>query len=94
MSDDWFNRKPNIVRKDVTEFDPRHITQYHMDKLADCIERYADFMSTCAIVQDGAPKGTQEALDEGLKRVNVLIKKLRKGDTRVFKDEEDWNPLV
>lgn len=79
--------------KNIHDFDPRNITQYHMDKLADCIETFADLMGTIAIVQDGAPKGTQEGLDEGLKRVKILLKKLRKGDRRVFKDDEEWNDL-
>ncbi len=77
----------------LEEFDPRNITQAHMDKLATCFRTYLDFLEECVVIQDNAPKGTEEAVQEGIKRVQKLIKRLEKGDRSVFKDEDDWNPL-
>lgn len=77
----------------LDEFDPRNITPYHMNKLADCIEEFVEFMDTCAILQDDAPSSIEKNLEEGLKRAKDLIKRLRRCDTRLFKDEEEWNPL-
>lgn len=80
--------------KRIDEFDPRNITQAHMDKLAACISSYVDFMEECVVIQDNAPKGTQRAVEENLKLAKKLIHKLEHGDISVFKDEDEWNPLV
>lgn len=74
-------------------FDPHNIKQSEMNKLADAIEEYLDVLEKVIIIPEEMKKDCEEKIKEGIKRTEKLIKKLRKGDTSVFKDEDEWNPI-
>ena len=77
----------------ASQFDPRNIKQSDMNKLADAIEEYLLVLEKVIIIPEDVKKDCEENIKEGIKRTEKLIKKLRKGDTSVFKDEDEWNPL-
>ena len=62
-----------------------------MRRLAEAIESYIDEFESVMIVPDELMKECSKNFEEGLKRSKKLIKKLKKGDTEVFKDEDEWN---
>ena len=74
-------------------FDPHNIRQSDMDNLADAIEEYLTILEDVIIIPESLKKECEENIEEGIRRTKKLIKKLRKGDTSVFKDEDEWNPL-
>ena len=76
----------------IDEFDPRHIRQSDMNKLADAIEEYLNVFRRVIIIPDDLKKD-EEKIKEGIRRTEKLIKKLRKGDTSVFKDEDEWETI-
>lgn len=77
----------------VGTFDPHNIRQSDMNKLADAIEEYLNVLESVFIIPESLKHECEENIEEGIKRTKKLIKKLRKGDTEVFKDEDEWNPL-
>ncbi|MCM1215448.1 MAG: hypothetical protein NC548_13125 [Lachnospiraceae bacterium] len=74
-------------------FDPDHITKEQMNFLADHIERYADELGSSFVIPNELRIEHEDQINEAMKRVRILIKKLRKGDTSVFKDEDEFNSL-
>jgi len=80
--------------KDRNGFDPENISKSDMNKLADHIEEYMDTLREVMIIP-------QEMMDDHGKRINKalevsekLVRKLRKGDSSVFKDMEDCNDIL
>lgn len=80
-----------LVAKDT--FDPNDITKADMNKLADVFENYLDELLRVMIIPKDILDDCKKDIDEATKRVRKLIKKLRKGDRSVFKDEDEWNSL-
>ena len=77
----------------VLEFDPRNIRKKDMDKLADAIEDYIDLLKNIMIIPDNIKDKHEDEIKGAIKIAQKLIKKLRNGDTSVFKSEEEWNPI-
>lgn len=78
----------------VLEFDPRNIRKKDMDKLADAIEDYIDLLKNIMIIPDNIKDKHEDEIKGAIKVAQKLIKKLRDGDTSVFKSEEEWNPIT
>lgn len=78
----------------VLEFDPRNIRKKDMDKLADAIEDYIDLLKNIMIIPDNIKDKHEDEIKGAIKVAQKLIKKLRNGDTSVFKSEEEWNPIT
>ena len=78
----------------VLEFDPRNIRKKDMDKLADAIEDYIDLLKNIMIIPDNIKDKHEDEIKGAIKIAQKLIKKLRNGDTSVFKSEEEWNPIT
>lgn len=77
------------MRKET--FDPSDISKDDMNKLADAIEEYKDSLMSVMVIPEEIVKECKDKLKEGLRRTDRLIKKLRKGDRSVFKDDEELN---
>ena len=78
----------------IREFDPDNITKDHMNYLADHIETYIDELESTMIIPNDIAAEHEDQIKEALKRCRTLIKKLRKGDTSVFKDQDEFNSLL
>lgn len=78
----------------VLDFDPRNIRKKDMDKLADAIEDYIDLLKNIMIIPDNIKDKHEDEIKGAIKVAQKLIKKLRDGDTSVFKSEEEWNPIT
>ena len=78
----------------VDEFDPRNIDEGDMLQLAEALSNFVEFFDECVIVPDEIRDKYDDDIKDGLNKVRKLIKKLKKGDKSVFKDEEEWNSLV
>lgn len=74
-------------------FDPHDIRQSDMNKLAEAIEEYLQVLNEVMVIPDEIKEDCEEQIKEGKKRTEKLIRKLRKGDISVFKDEDEWNSL-
>ena len=59
-----------------------------MNYLADHIEAYIDELESTMIIPNDIAAEHEDQIKEALKRCRTLIKKLRKGDTSVFKDQD------
>lgn len=77
------------MRKET--FDPSDISKDDMNKLADAIEEYKDSLMSVMVIPEEIVQECEDKLKEGLRRTDRLIKKLRKGDRSVFKDDEELN---
>lgn len=75
-------------------FDPNHCTKEEMKFLADHIDAYLELLKNVMIIPDEIFKEHGKDIQEGIKRTEKLISKLRKGDKSVFKDEDDWNSIM
>lgn len=75
------------------DFDPSNIRKSDMNKLADAIEEYVELFEELMIVPKEISKQEEAEIRFGLAETKKLIKKLRKGDTSVFKDYDEWNYL-
>lgn len=71
-------------------FDPRNITKGDMNRLADVFEEYISELTDVMIIPEEIMDDCKDKIDEALKCCRKLIKKLRKGDTSVFKDPDEW----
>lgn len=78
----------------VDDFDPKNIREGDMLQLAEALSNFVEFFDECVIVPDEIQDKYDDDIKDGLDRVRKLIKKLKKGDRSVFKDEEEWNSLV
>ena len=75
-------------------FSPDTISNEDMRRLADHIETFIDTLEEVMIIPEDIMKEYGERINNGIDVSRKLIQKLRKGDRSVFKDEEDWNPLI
>lgn len=75
-------------------FSPDTISKEDMRRLADHIETFIDTLEEVMIIPEDIMKEYGERINNGIDVSRKLIQKLRKGDRSVFKDEEDWNPLI
>lgn len=78
----------------IQTFDPDNITKEHMEYLADHIENYIDELNNTMIIPNDIASEHKDQIEEAIKRCRLLIKKLRKGDTSVFKDDDEFNSLL
>lgn len=86
-------RKYELTKRMPEEFDPRNITQAHMDKLAEHLSLFLDFEENCIVIPEDC-KDAKKDVEEGIKRVKKLIEKLFDGKIdEIFKDPEEWNFL-
>ena len=74
-------------------YDPDSITKKDMDDFADGLERYLHVFQEIMIIPDEIKKDVGDEMEESIKIVKQLIKKLRKGDRSVFKDADEWNNI-
>lgn len=72
-------------------FDPDNISKEDMNNIADNIENYIELLKDVMIIPESISKKHEKRIQKALKITEKLIKKLRKGDTSVFKDREDWD---
>ena len=79
--------------RDRNDFDPENITKSDMNKLAEHIEEYIDMLEEVMIIPSDMKEEHGKRIEKALEVSKKLIKKLRKGDTSVFKDTEDWNVI-
>lgn len=77
--------------RDRNDFDPENITKSDMNKLAEHIEEYIDMLEEVMIIPSDMKEEHGKRIEKALEVSKKLIKKLRKGDSSVFKDAEDWN---
>lgn len=75
-------------------FDPDNISKEDMNRLADSIEDYLNFLEEIMVIPKEIIDECAEDIHEGIKRSKKLIKKLRNGDKSVFKDSDEWNSLL
>lgn len=75
--------------KDRNGFDPENISKADMNKLADHIEEYINTLKSVMIIPRDLMEDHSKRIKRALEVSEKLIKKLRKGDTSVFKDAED-----
>lgn len=79
--------------KDRNDFDPDDISKSSMNKLADHIEEYINMLEEVMIIPSDMMEDHEKRINKALEVSRKLIKKLRKGDSSVFKDAEDWNVI-
>ena len=75
----------------LNTFDISNIKKSDMNRLADAIEEYLLELESVMIIPDNIIDDRGENIEKAIKRTRKLIKKLRKGDTSVFKDEDEVN---
>lgn len=63
-----------------------------MKLLADHIEDYLEVLTDVFIIPDHL-KSSEKRFNEACRTVKKLIRKLRDGDTSVFRDPEDWDRI-
>lgn len=61
-----------------------------MKDLAEHIENYLELFEDVFIIPKGK-LGSKKEIEDALEKTRILIKKLRKGDTSVFKDFDEWD---
>lgn len=61
--------------------------------LADAIETFVDEQKRIMVIPKDLSSESKKNVKEGHKRVEELIKLLRKGNKSVFKDPDDWNSI-
>lgn len=71
-------------------FDPSDIRKSDMNRLADSLEEYLTLLTEVMIFPEDIKKKCQHKMQAGIQTTEKLIKKLRKGDKSVFKDEDEW----
>lgn len=79
--------------RDRDSFDPDNIRKSDMNKLADHIEEYINMLEEVMIIPSDMMEEYEKRIKKAIKVSKKLIDKLRKGDTSVFKDTEDWNVI-
>ena len=75
-------------------FDIHNISQADLDRLADALENYITELKRVMVIPRDIEEEHGDKIRESIHGVQKLIKKLRKGDTSVFKDPEEWNMLI
>lgn len=74
-------------------FDPEDITKEDMNKVADHIEGFLLVLKEIIYIPEELLDEHGKKIEKGISRTEKLIKKLRKGDRSIFKDQEDWNVI-
>lgn len=82
------------MSEDFDSFDPDNLSKEKLKFLAKHLEAYLELLEENMIIPDEIIDDQGPVIKEGIKRTKKLIEKLRKGDTSVFKDAEDWNPIL
>lgn len=75
-------------------FDIQNVSQADLDRLADALENYITELKRVMVIPRDIEEEHGDKIRESIHGVQKLIKKLRKGDTSVFKDPEEWNMLI
>lgn len=75
-------------------FDPDNIRKEDMIFMADHLEDYLELLEEVMIIPDEIQDEFGDKISEGIKRTKKLIAKLRKGDTSVFKDADEYNSIL
>jgi endonuclease IV len=75
------------------KYDPDNITPEAMRALAKHIEDYLELYEEVLIIPEEIIYKKNQ-IDEAIKTVKKLIKKLRNGDSGVFKDADEWNSVL
>ena len=70
-------------------YDPKDFSDSQMDKLADSIEAYIHILSNIMILPEDMSKREEKELMYSIEKSKKLIKKLRKHDRSVFRDDDD-----
>jgi hypothetical protein len=70
-------------------YDPKDFSYTKMDKLADSIEAYIHILSNIMILPEDMSKREEKELMYSIEKSKKLIKKLRKHDRSVFRDDDD-----
>lgn len=68
-------------------FNPDNISRSDMALLAEHIEEYLDLLKEVMIIPDELYDKYNKRIQESIKRTEQLVKKLKKGDISVFKDD-------
>ena len=80
--------------RDRNDFDPENITKSDMNKLAEHIEEYINMLEEVMIIPSDIKEEHGKRIEKALDVSKKLVRKLRKGDSSVFKDTEDWNLIT
>lgn len=75
------------------EFDPEHISKEDMCRLADAIDDYITLLEEVMIIPDELIEDCEKKINKAIERSKKLIKKLRHGDSTVFKEADEWTTL-
>lgn len=70
-------------------FDPDDIRIEDMKLMAEHLASYLELLQEVMIIPDEIMDEYGKRINEGIKRTQKLINKLRKGDTSVFKDIDE-----
>lgn len=71
------------------QFDPDNITKQDMADLADAIQEYKETLVSIMVIPDEIADKCSDTIKESMRRVDKLIKKLRKGDRSIFKEDDE-----
>ena len=80
--------------KRFDKFDPDNISSESMKFLAEKFQEYFDELESVMIIPEEISSKQEDQINEAIKRVRKLIKKLKNGDDSVFKDPEEWNSVL
>ena len=69
-------------------YNPEDFTDMQMEKFADSIEGYLHVLSNIMILPEDLSKNENKELTHPMEQARKLIKKLRKHDRSVFRDED------
>ena len=69
-------------------YNPEDFTDVQMEKFADSIEGYLHVLSNIMILPEDLSRNEKKELTHSMEQARKLIKKLRKHDRTVFRDED------
>jgi hypothetical protein len=73
----------------LSSFDPDQITKEDCRKLANHLDEYLMLLEEVMIFPKEMKKKDEKKMKDAIQLTKKLIKKLRKGDTSVFKDADE-----
>lgn len=77
----------------LIEFDPDNVSKDLCKKLASHLENYVSLLEEVMIFPKEMKEKDKMKMKDAVKTTKKLIKKLRKGDTSVFKDVNEINEM-
>ena len=77
----------------LIEFDPDNVSKDLCNKLASHLENYVSLLEEVMIFPKEMKEKDKMKMKDAVKTTKKLIKKLRKGDTSVFKDVNEINEM-